>query len=129
MLAAAALVTSVSAVSVSQILDWSTYRLHLRNAQRAVGTAIAADPSLTGVVAVEDADVLPLHLRPDQWALDLGGVADPFLNKPVPSEITRHLTVMVVGAGGRLRRSVGRRLPPARSSRRRGPSTSGRSPR
>ena len=102
MLAAAALVTSVSAVSVSQILDWSTYRLHLRNAQEAVGTAIAADPSLTGVVAVEDAGVLPMHLRPDQWALDLGGVADPFLNKPVPSEITRHLTVMVVGADGPL---------------------------
>ena len=102
MLAAAALVTSVSAVSVSQILDWSTYRLHLRNAQEAVGRAIAADPSLTGVVAVEDSGVLPLRLRPDQWALDLGGVADPFLNKPVPSQITRHLTVMVVGADGPL---------------------------
>ena len=102
MLAAAALVISVSAVSVAQILDWSTYRLHLRNAQEAVGTAIADDPSLAGVVAVEDAGVLPLRLRPDQWALDLGGVADPFLNKPVPSEITRHLTVMVVGAEGPL---------------------------
>jgi hypothetical protein len=102
MLAAAALVTSVSAVSVTQILDWSTYRLHLRNAHEAVGTAIAADPSISGVVAVEDAGVLPLRLRPDQWALDLGGVADPFLNKPVPAKITGRLTAMVVGADGPL---------------------------
>jgi hypothetical protein len=67
-----------------------------------VGTAIAADPSLTGVIAVEDAGVLPLQLRPDQWALDLGGVADPFLNKPVPTDIADHLTAMVVGASGPL---------------------------
>ncbi|HTJ66107.1 MAG TPA: hypothetical protein VL551_01135 [Actinospica sp.] len=102
LLAAAALVTSVSAVSVAEILDWSTYRLHLQNAQEAVGTAIAADGSLTGVVAVEDAGVLPAKFRPDQWALDLGGVADPFLNKPVPAAITDHLVAMVVGAGGPL---------------------------
>jgi hypothetical protein len=102
MLAAAALVTSVSAVSVAEILDWSTYRLHLRNAQQAVGTALAADRSLTGVVAVQDAGVLPMQLRPDQWALDLGGVADPFLNKPVPAAVTDRLVAMVVGADGPL---------------------------
>jgi hypothetical protein len=102
MVATSVLVIAVSAVSVAQILGWSTYRLHLRNAHETVGTAIAADPSLTGVIAVEDAGVLPLQLRPDQWALDLGGVADPFLNKPVPTDIADHLTAMVVGASGPL---------------------------
>ena len=100
LLAATSLVVALSAVSTAQILDWSTYRLHLNNAQGAIGSALAADHSITGVVAVEDAGLLPTRLRADQFALDLGGVADPFLNKPVPAAVTRHLVAMAVGSSG-----------------------------
>ncbi|HET9172401.1 MAG TPA: hypothetical protein VFN97_23445 [Actinospica sp.] len=100
LLAATALVTALSAVSTAQILDWSTYRLHLSNAQGTIGSALAADHSISGVIAVEDAGILPMRLRPDQFALDLDGVADPFLNKPVPASVTRHLVAMAVGSDG-----------------------------
>jgi hypothetical protein len=100
MLGVAGLVAALSMTSVGQILDWATYRTHLATAQEAVGDAIAADPSLTGVVAVEDPGILASRLRADQWALDLSGKADPFLGRPVPASVTRNLVALVTDADG-----------------------------
>jgi hypothetical protein len=98
MLAVSALVAALSMTSVGQILDWSAYRLHLATAQEAVGNAVAADPTIKGVVAVEDPGILVSRLRADQWALDLSGKADPFLGKTLPASVTRNLVAVVAGA-------------------------------
>jgi hypothetical protein len=100
MLGVAGLVAALSMTSVGQILDWATYRTHLATAQEAVGDAVAADPSLTGVVAVEDPGILASRLRANQWALDLSGKADPFLGRAVPASVTRNLVALVADADG-----------------------------
>jgi hypothetical protein len=100
MLGVAGLVAALSMTSVGQILDWATYRTHLATAQEAMGNAVAADPSLTGVVAVEDSGILASRLRANQWVLDLSGKADPFLGKAVPASVTRNLVALVADADG-----------------------------
>ena len=100
MLGVAGLVAALSMTSVGQILDWATYRTHLATAQEAMGDAVAADPSLTGVVAVEDSGILASRLRANQWVLDLSGKADPFLGKAVPASVTRNLVALVADADG-----------------------------
>jgi hypothetical protein len=98
LLAVSGLVAALSMTSVGQILDWAAYRLHLTTAQEAVGRAVAADPTISGVVAVEDPGILVSRLRADQPALDLSGKADPFLGKTVPASVTRNLVAIVAGA-------------------------------
>ena len=100
LVAVAGLVAALSMTSVGQILDWATYRMHLTTAQEAVGEAVAADPSLTGVVAVEDSGIMVSRLRSNQWALDLSGKADPFLGKTVPADVMSRLVAVVAGADG-----------------------------
>jgi hypothetical protein len=100
MLGVAGLVAALSMTSVGQILDWATYRTHLATAQEAMGDAVAADPSLTGVVAVEDPGILASRLRANQWVLDLSGKADPFLGEAVPASVTRNLVALVADADG-----------------------------
>jgi hypothetical protein len=100
MLGVAGLVAALSMTSVGQILDWATYRTHLATAQEAMGDAVAADPSLTGVVAVEDSGILASRLRANQWVLDLSGKADPFLGNAVPASVTRNLVALVADADG-----------------------------
>jgi len=100
MIAAVSVIAALSMTSVGQVLDWATYRQHLATAQEAIGRAVAADPTLTGVVAVEDSGILVSRLRADQWPLDLTGKADPFLGRPVPAAVTRNLVAVVAGAGG-----------------------------
>ena len=100
MLGVAGFVVALSMTSVNQILDWSTYRMHLATAQQAVGDAVAADPSLSGVVALEDPGILVSRLRANQWVLDLSGKADPFLGKPVPASVRRNLVAVVAEADG-----------------------------
>ena len=96
---ACAVVVAVSAVPPAQILDWSAYRYRLGAAQQAVGRALAADPSLSGVVAVEDAGVIPFELRPDQQVADLSGSADAFYaHEPVPPSVADRLVAIVAGA-------------------------------
>ena len=100
MLGVAGIVAALSMTSMSQILDWATYRTHLATAQEAVGEAVAADPTLSGVVAVEDSGILVSRLRANQWVLDLSGKADPFLGRPVPASVTRNLVAVVADADG-----------------------------
>ena len=100
MLGIAGLVAALSMTSVGQILDWATYRTHLATAQEAVGQAVGADPTLTGVVAVEDSGIMVSQLRANQWVLDLSGKADPFLGRSVPASVTRNLVAVVADADG-----------------------------
>jgi hypothetical protein len=100
MLGVAGIVAALSMTSVGQILDWATYRTHLATAQEAVGQAVAADPTLSGVVAVEDSGIMVSKLRADQRALDLSGKADPFLGKAVPASVTKHLVAVIADADG-----------------------------
>ena len=100
MLGVAGLVAALSMTSIGQILDWATYRTHLATAQEAVGNAVAADPTLTGVIAVEDPGVMVSQFRANQPVLDLSGKADPFLGKAVPASVTRNLVAVVADADG-----------------------------
>ncbi|GAA2030262.1 hypothetical protein GCM10009839_32430 [Catenulispora yoronensis] len=96
--AAVGLVIAVSTVSVNQVMDWASYRYHLRAAHQAIGKAIASDPTLSGVIAATDVGVFSNQLRPDQQVLDLSGIADPFYSRQLPAAQTDRLVALVVGA-------------------------------
>jgi uncharacterized membrane protein YhaH (DUF805 family) len=100
MLGVAGIVAALSMTSTGQILDWATYRTHLATAQEAIGQAVAADPTIKGVVAVEDTGIMVSKLRSDQWVLDLSGKADPFLGKAVPASVSKRLVAVIADADG-----------------------------
>ncbi|MEZ0107612.1 hypothetical protein ABH920_001604 [Catenulispora sp. EB89] len=97
---AVGLMTAVSAVSAGELVGWAVYRYHLEYAHHALGSAIAADRSLDGTIAVMDSGALPFSLNAHQRSLDLGGLADPFLDQPVPPAVLADLSAVVTLGGG-----------------------------
>ncbi|MER7169941.1 hypothetical protein [Streptomyces mesophilus] len=71
---------AVSATAPTELTWASSYRYRLENAHGALGRALAAEPSLSGTLAVGDAGLLPLCLRGNQQVVDLLGLANPHLD-------------------------------------------------